>query len=64
MDNYNINEIVILKKKHPCLTKSNQFIILGFDGEVRLKCVGCGGLVLIKKASFYQAVGGKANESN
>ena len=64
MDNYKINDTVILKKKHPCLTKSNQFIILGFDGEVRLKCKGCNGIVLLKKASFYDSVKGKINESN
>ncbi len=53
---YNINDIVILKKAHPCSTHSHQFMILGIDGEVRLKCDGCKGIVLLKRSAFEKAL--------
>lgn len=56
MKEYSLNQIVTLKKAHPCTSKSNKFTIIGFDGEVRLKCLGCNGIILIKKASFYKSI--------
>lgn len=52
---YKSNEIVFLKKQHPCKQKSNQFFVLSIDGEVRLKCFGCGGIVLLKRSAFEKA---------
>ena len=53
---YKINEIITLKKKHPCNFKSNSFCILSIDGEVRLKCSGCGGIVILKRNAFEKAL--------
>lgn len=49
-------EIVTLKKSHPCSSKSQQFYVLQIDGEVRLKCVGCGGIVLLKRGAYEKAI--------
>lgn len=48
--------IVTLKKPHPCTTRSNQFYILQIDGEVRLKCCGCGGIILLKRSAFEKSI--------
>lgn len=53
---YNIGSIVTLKKNHPCKTLSKQFIILAIDGEVRLKCLGCNGIVLLKRSAFEKSL--------
>lgn len=53
---YKISDCVSLKKPHPCNTRSTQFIILSIDGEVRLKCAGCGGIILIKRNAFEKAI--------
>ena len=53
---YKINTIVELKKTHPCKNLSKQFLILAIDGEVRLKCCGCGGIVLLKRNAFEKAI--------
>ena len=53
---YNINDVVILKKPHPCKDKSHTFTILAIDGEVRLKCSGCKGIVLLKRSAFEKAI--------
>ena len=51
----NIYDIVELKKAHPCTQKSKQFILLGLDGEVRLKCCGCGAIILLKRSAFEKS---------
>ena len=51
-----INSILTLKKKHPCKDASNKFILLAIDGEVRLKCCGCGGIILLKRSAFEKAL--------
>ena len=56
MITYNINDVVELKKNHPCKEKSKNFVILAIDGEVRLKCLGCGGIVLFKRSAFEKAI--------
>ncbi len=54
--NYEINSIVQLKKSHPCKEKSTSFILLAIDGEVRLKCCSCGGIILLKRSAFEKAL--------
>lgn len=53
---YKVNDIVVLKKQHPCINKTNVFNILSIDGEVRLKCSGCGGIVLLKRSAFEKSI--------
>ena len=53
---FRIDQIVTLKKAHPCTTKCKEFKILGIDGEVRLKCQGCGGIILFKRSAFEKAL--------
>ena len=52
---YQVNDIVILKKPHPCVKQCHEFKILGIDGEVRLKCQGCGSIILLKRSAFEKA---------
>ena len=59
---YNIDEIITLKKPHPCIQRSFDFKIISIDGEVRLKCLGCGGIVLLKRNAFEKSVKNKKEE--
>ena len=52
----NVDEIVTLKKAHPCKNKSYEFKIISIDGEVRLKCLGCNGIVLLKRSAFEKSI--------
>lgn len=52
----NKEEIVTLKKPHPCLSKSYDFKVISIDGEVRLKCMGCQGIILLKRNTFEKSV--------
>lgn len=59
---YNIDEIITLKKPHPCIKRSFDFKIISIDGEVRLKCLGCQGIVLLKRNAFEKSVKNKKEE--
>lgn len=53
---YQVNDIVTLKKPHPCINKCHEFKILGIDGEVRLKCQSCGSIILLKRNAFEKSL--------
>lgn len=42
-----VGDIVVLKKQHPCGSKEWEVLRTGID--IRLKCRGCGHLVLLER---------------
>lgn len=51
---YQLGDIVTMKKPHPCGT--NEWEILRTGTDFRLRCIGCGHLVLIPRPKFMKAV--------
>lgn len=51
---YGLNDIVELKKGHPCGANEWQIIRLGMD--IRLKCQNCGRSVLIPRLKFNRRI--------
>lgn len=47
---YGLNDIVMLKKPHPCGTNAWKIIRMGMD--IRIKCTGCDHSVLIPRPTF------------
>lgn len=47
---YNLNDVVEMKKQHPCGTNAWKIIRLGAD--IRIKCTGCQHSVLIPRREF------------
>lgn len=47
---FQLNDIVQMKKPHPCGTNAWQIIRMGMD--IRIKCVHCKHSVLIPRAEF------------
>lgn len=47
MDKYAVGDIVTLKKPHPCGSKDWEILRVGAD--FRLKCMGCGHMVMISR---------------
>lgn len=58
--NYELGDIVRLKKKHPCGSFNWEILRVGMD--FRLKCQGCGHLILIPRTKFEKMVKGKVGE--
>ncbi len=54
---YALGDIVRLKKKHPCGSFDWEILRTGMD--FRLKCQGCGHLILIPRTKFEKMVKGK-----
>ncbi|WP_225742965.1 DUF951 domain-containing protein [Marinilactibacillus sp. Marseille-P9653] len=47
---YELNDIVEMKKKHPCGV--NRWAIIRMGADIRVKCEGCGQLVLMPRREF------------
>lgn len=52
---YKLNDIVEMKKEHPC-HKSKQFRIIRMGADIRIKCLGCGSSVLMPRSEFEKKV--------
>ncbi len=51
---YEIGSRVILKKGHPCGENLWEIVRLGAD--IRIKCVGCGRIVMIPRVEFNKKI--------
>ena len=45
--NYQVGDIVKLKKPHPCGSQEREVLMIGAD--FRLKCLGCGHQVMVAR---------------
>ncbi|TGB01256.1 DUF951 domain-containing protein [Halobacillus salinus] len=50
MADYQLNDIVEMKKPHPC--GENRWKIIRMGADIRIKCEGCGHSVLIPRRKF------------
>ena len=51
---YNLNDIVTLKKVHPC--GSNEWEIVKLGADIKLKCLGCGRLIFLPRLEFNKKI--------
>lgn len=51
---YAVGDIVRMKKPHPCGSKEWEILRTGMD--FRIKCQGCGHMVMLPRAKFERAV--------
>ena len=47
---YNLADTVLMKKPHAC--KVNEWEILRLGADIRLKCMGCGHIVMMPRSKF------------
>lgn len=52
---YNLDDIVEMKKEHPC-KKSKQWKIIRMGADIRIKCLGCGASVLLPRTKFEKSL--------
>lgn len=48
---YKLDDLVEMKKEHPC-KKSKQWKIIRMGADIRIKCQGCGTSVLMPRSEF------------
>ena len=51
---YELNNIVEMKKQHPCGVNRWEIIRLGAD--IRIKCLGCGQLIMMPRREFNRKI--------
>ena len=52
--NFNLGDIVETRKGHPCGSCNWEVIRLGAD--IKIKCVGCGRIVMLPRGKFEKSV--------
>jgi hypothetical protein len=51
MMEYGLDDIVEMKKEHPCY-KSKQWKIIRMGADIKIKCLGCGAAVMFDRSEF------------
>ena len=49
---YQLGDIVELKKSHPCAAHSKLFEIVRVGADLKIKCLGCGNIIIISRDNF------------
>ena len=52
-EEYGLNDIVEMKKEHPC-HKSKYWKIIRMGADIKIKCQGCGRIVMLDRAVFLK----------
>lgn len=50
---YDLGSIVEMKKEHPC-HKSKYWKVIRMGGDIKIKCEGCGAIVMFPRHEFEQ----------
>ncbi|WP_332236825.1 DUF951 domain-containing protein [Sporolactobacillus sp. KGMB 08714] len=51
---FDLNDVVEMKKSHPCGV--NQWKIIRMGADIRIKCLGCGHSVMMPRAEFQKKI--------
>ena len=51
---YKLNDIVLMKKVHPC--GSNEFEIIRLGADIKIKCVKCGRIIMLPRVDFNKRI--------
>lgn len=52
IENYNLNDIVQMKKNHPCGKTANMFKIVRMGVDIKIKCLNCGNVLMLDRLDF------------
>ncbi|MCQ2793699.1 MAG: DUF951 domain-containing protein [Bacilli bacterium] len=52
---YKLGDIVEMKKEHPCSSRSKQFEIVKLGADLKIRCLGCGGILIISRDNFNRS---------
>ena len=49
---YDLDDIVEMKKEHPCQYRSKEFKVIRMGADIKIKCLGCGNALMLSRANF------------
>lgn len=53
VENFELGDIIQMKKQHPC--GSFEFEVTRVGADVKIKCTGCGRIIMVPRAKFVKA---------
>ena len=51
---YDLNDIVVMKKKHPC--GCDEFEIVRLGADIKIKCTNCGHVIMLPRIDFNKKI--------
>lgn len=51
---YRLNDVVVMKKEHPC--GSNEFEIIRLGADIKIKCIKCGHVIMLSRIDFNKKI--------
>ena len=52
MEEIRLNDVVQMRKTHPC--GSDQWSVIRIGADIKIKCLGCGRIVMMERADFVK----------
>ncbi|MEN9819355.1 MAG: hypothetical protein RL379_133 [Bacillota bacterium] len=53
---YQVGTVVEMKKPHPCASRSSQFTIVKTGADIKMKCMGCGNVMMLSRDHFNHRI--------
>ena len=53
---YDLGTIVEMKKPHPCIQRTKIFTIVRMGADIKIKCHGCGNIIMLSRQDFESRV--------
>ncbi len=51
---YNLGDVVVMKKNHPC--GNDEFEIIRVGADIKIKCVNCGRIIMLPRIDFNKGI--------
>lgn len=51
---YNLNDIVVMKKVHPC--GSDEFEIIRLGADIKIRCIKCDRVIMLPRIEFNKKI--------
>ncbi|HOC80620.1 MAG: DUF951 domain-containing protein [Bacilli bacterium] len=49
---YQLFDIVEMKKEHPCSNRTKKFQIVRVGADIKMMCLGCGNIIMLSRYDF------------
>ena len=53
---YELNDILELKKPHPCTSKSTKWKVVRMGADIKIECLGCGNKVMLTRFDLNKRI--------
>ena len=53
---YQLFDVVEMKKEHPCLTRSKIFQVIRLGADIKIICLGCGNIIMMSRYDFNKRI--------